>query len=247
VGYPITFCWTVPRTVSTSFERMIIERGDHAVFDEPFSRSYYFGPEQRSDRFPVRRDEHSVAAVIAEIAAAAEQRPVFAKDMAYQAIDLVDHEVLAVWQHCFLIRHPAATLRSLAGVWPDFTDDETGWSALDRMADLVEAAGHPLVVVESEQLCADPVAVVTAWCRAMGWVFDRAALTWEPGMQPEWELWPEWHASSSAATGFRPLPDEVELSPDAPARWRDALAEALPVHTRLAAHRVHAPTPSKSF
>jgi len=50
-SYPITFMWTVPRTVSTSFERMMSARGDHTVFDEPFSRSYYFGPDRRSSRY----------------------------------------------------------------------------------------------------------------------------------------------------------------------------------------------------
>ena len=246
---PITCCWTVPRTVSTSFERMVIERGDHVVFDEPYSRSYYFGPEQRSDRYPVRGEEHSAAAVTEELLGAAEQAPVFVKDMAYQAIDLVDHDLIASWRHCFLIRHPAATIRSLGGVWPDFTDDETGWAALGRMADLVADAGHPLVVVESERLCADPAGVVAAWCAAIGLEFDADALTWEPGMQPQWELWPEWHASSSAATGFRPLSDERTLPADAPPRWHDAFADALGVHTRLAAHTLDPldPTPRSRF
>lgn len=239
MAHPITFCWTVPRTVSTSFERMVIERGDHVVFDEPFSRSYYFGPEQRSERYPVRGPEHSVAAVVDEIVAAAGRGPVFAKDMAYQAIDLVDHGVLAGWRHCFLVRHPAATIRSLATAWPDFTDEEAGWAALGRMADLVERAGQPLVVVESERLCADPASVVGAWCGAMGLPHDPDALTWEPGMRPEWELWPEWHASSSTATGFRPLREERELPADAPDRWRAVLAAALPVYHRLTTHTLH--------
>ena len=47
----IIVLWTVPRSVSTSFERMMSARGDHAVFDEPFSRSYYFGPDRRSWRY----------------------------------------------------------------------------------------------------------------------------------------------------------------------------------------------------
>ncbi len=51
MSHRITFLWTVPRSVSTSFERMMMERGDHVVFDEPFSRSYYFGPDRRSARY----------------------------------------------------------------------------------------------------------------------------------------------------------------------------------------------------
>jgi hypothetical protein len=234
--HEVTFCWTVPRSVSTSFERMVIERGDHVVFDEPYSRSYYFGPEQQSDRYSVRGPEHTAAAVTDELLDAAGRAPVFAKDMAYHALDLVDPAVWSGVRHCFLIRHPAATLRSLASTWPDFTDAEAGWVALGRMADLVESTGRPLVVIESERLCADPTTVVAAWCEAMGLAFVPDALTWAPGMRPEWELWPEWHASSAAATGFRPLRDERELPPGAPSRLHDTLAAALPVYERLRAH-----------
>ena len=51
VTHPITFMWSVPRSVSTSFERMMTARGDHEVFDEPFSLRYYFSQERRSPRF----------------------------------------------------------------------------------------------------------------------------------------------------------------------------------------------------
>ncbi len=43
--------WATPRTVSTAFERMMIERGDHTVVNEPWSRCYYYGPSRRSERF----------------------------------------------------------------------------------------------------------------------------------------------------------------------------------------------------
>jgi hypothetical protein len=240
LSHPITVCWTVPRSVSTSFERMVMERGDHIVFDEPYSRSYYVGPHRRSHRYADQGGAHDAAAVTAELFRAAERGPVFVKDMAYHAIDLVPHDTLAGFRHCFVVRHPAATLRSLAATWPDFTDDEAGWAALDRMADLVEGSGRPLVVVDAEQLCADPPTVVTAWCDAMGLDFDPDALTWEAGMRPEWERWREWHESSARATGFRPLRAERELADDADDRVRRAYAEALPVYERLAARALPA-------
>jgi hypothetical protein len=43
--------WAVPRSVSTALERVFVERGDFKVFHEPFSVSYYYSPERRSDRF----------------------------------------------------------------------------------------------------------------------------------------------------------------------------------------------------
>ncbi|TVR26439.1 MAG: hypothetical protein EA389_05755 [Ilumatobacter sp.] len=235
MSHPITVCWTVPRSVSTSFERMVMERGDHIVFDEPYSRSYYFGPDRRSHRYAERDTEHDASAITAELVQAAERAPVFVKDMAYHAIDLVPHDVLTGFRHCFVIRHPVATLRSLAATWPDFTDEEAGWTSLDRMADLVERSDRPLVVVDSERLCAHPPTVVAAWCDAMDLEFDPTALTWEAGMRPEWELWREWHTSSAAATGFRPLRVERELADHDDGRVIRAVVAALPVYERLAA------------
>jgi hypothetical protein len=187
--HPVTFLWSVPRSVSTSFERMMMERGDHTVFDEPFSQNYYFSAERRSTRFDEQLPGSSAAELLASIERAAEERPVFVKDMAYQASMLLEPEILGRFRNSFLVREPTAVLRSLARHWPDFTDDETGWPALGRAADAVEAAGQPLVVVDANQLCDDPAGVVAAWCAAMDLPFLESALTWEPGMRDEWELW----------------------------------------------------------
>lgn len=238
MAHPITFLWTVPRSVSTSFERMMIERGDHIVFHEPYSRSYYLGPEQRSDRYAVAGAHHSVDAVTAELQEAARSAPVFAKDMAYHAIELVDPEVLAGFRHSFLIRHPAATLRSLASRWPDFTDAEAGWAALGRLVDLVQTGAELPVVIEAERVCADPPGVVAAWCDAMGLPFVADALDWEPGMRPEWELWESWHASSAVATGFEPLAEAKPLTAGDAPRVHEAHGSALVVYERLKSHAI---------
>ncbi|ROR92344.1 sulfotransferase family protein [Nocardioides aurantiacus] len=236
MSHPITVLWSVPRSVSTSFERMISERGDHTVFDEPFSRAYYFGPDRRSQRYDETIPGSAATQVLAEVEAAAEERPVFVKDMAYHPTELLDREFLARFRNTFLVRDPAATLTSLARKWPDFTDEETGWADLDRAADLVEDLGQPLVVVDADRLCADPAAVVEDWCERMGVTYDPSALTWEPGMRPEWELWGEWHASTSRSTGFGDLRPPPPPPGHEDSRLRAAYDAALPVYERLLAH-----------
>lgn len=136
-SHRITVLWTVPRSVSTSFERMMIERGDHTVFDEPFSRGYYYGPERRSDRFTESLPASSDSELLDMLETAATERPVFVKDMAYHALGVLTPDVLGRFQNCFLVREPAIVMRSLARHWPDFTDEEAGWDALGRAADIV--------------------------------------------------------------------------------------------------------------
>ena len=238
--YPIVFMWTVPRSVSTSFERMMSARGDHAVFDEPFSRHYYYGPRRRSSRFMDELPGSSPAEILHELESAARERPVFVKDMAYQAIDVLDADLLQRFRNCFLVRDPAATLPSLADLWPDFTNEEAGWGALAHAADLVTDIGQPLAVVEAAELCRDPVTVVSAWCHAMNLPFVAEALTWEPGMRGEWDLWQEWHSTTARATGFRDLGEPpAPPTPDQP-RVYDAYQRALPVYERLAAQAIRA-------
>ena len=48
---PVLALWATPRTVSTAFERMVMERGDLHVTTEPFSLAYYHGAEAPSARF----------------------------------------------------------------------------------------------------------------------------------------------------------------------------------------------------
>jgi hypothetical protein len=43
--------WAVPRSISTAFERVFVERDDFEVLHEPFSASYYYGEDRPSDRF----------------------------------------------------------------------------------------------------------------------------------------------------------------------------------------------------
>src|SRR5215212_1988457 len=111
MSHRIIVMWSIPRSVSTSFERMVSERGDHRVFDEPFSRSYYYGPDRLSTRYGEEMPGCTAEQVLADIEEAARDRPVFVKDMAYQAARLLGPDLLARFDNCFLVRDPAATLR----------------------------------------------------------------------------------------------------------------------------------------
>ena len=71
MSHRVILLWTVPRSVSTSFERMISARGDHVVFDEPFSRSYYYGPDRRSARYTETLPDSSAEQVLESIENAA--------------------------------------------------------------------------------------------------------------------------------------------------------------------------------
>ena len=244
MSHRVIFLWSVPRSVSTSFERMMMARGDHIVFDEPFSRSYYYGPDRRSSRFGESEPDSSAENVLRTIEQAALERPVFVKDMAYQAAKLLDADLLGRFENSFLIRHPAATLRSLARHWPDFTDDEGGWRHLDEAGRIADSLGQQRVVLDANILCARSAEVVEEWCERMSLPYDPDALTWEPGLQPEWEHWGEWHASTARRSGFSELRDPPPPPTPDEARLHEAYQDALPVYERFLADAIGAERPT---
>jgi len=230
--------WATPRTVSTAFERMMIERGDHLVLDEPWSRAYYFGPERVSDRYGLTFPESTYAAVEAGVIGAGGGTPVFVKDMAYHAAPGITDDALASMTHTFLIRDPLAALTSLHRRWPDFTDDEAGYGAQRALFDRVIAvAGQVPVVIDSDALVADPERVVAAWCEHVGIEHRPASLRWSPGMRPEWQLWRDWYENAAASTGFA-APSGRGQVVDPPERVRSLLAACEQAVAPLRAHAV---------
>lgn len=241
---PVLALWATPRTVSTAFERMMIERGDHLVLDEPWSRAYYFGPERRSDRYPLTFPESTFAAVEAGVLSAGGTSTVFLKDMAYHAVPGISDEALRAMTHSFLVRDPRAALTSLHRRWPDFTDDEAGYDAQRVLFDRVrDVTGSTPTVVDSDALRSEPDRVIARWCEGVGIEHRPESLRWESGMQPEWQLWRSWYGNAAASTGFTspsPTPlDDEELPP--------RVAELLPTAERavgvLRAHAVGAGGP----
>jgi len=205
--------WATPRTVSTAFERMMIERGDHLVLDEPWSRAYYFGPDRRSDRFELTFPESTYGAVEAGVLAAGVDAPVFVKDMAYHAAPGITDDALAAMTHTFLIRDPLAALSSLHRRWPDFTDDEAGYDAQRTLFDRVIAVtGEVPAVIDSDALVADPERVVAAWCEQVGIDHQPESLHWAAGMRPEWQLWHDWYENAAASIGFDPPVGRPDLA-----------------------------------
>jgi hypothetical protein len=232
--------WAVPRSASTAFERMAIERGDLEVLDEPFSAAYYHGPEQVSRRYPVTMADATYDQVLAGVEAAGDGGPVFLKDMAYHVAPVLSRELLGRFTNSFLIRDPRWSIPSMHKVWPDLTLEEVGFHRLEEAFDLARAVdGTTPPVIDAHELLANPVGVIGRWCAAVGLDPQPGSLAWEPGMQPQWELWPDWYQGTAASSGFGPPPAE-----DPPPVHDDDVVEliaaCLPVYERLCRHRLHA-------
>jgi len=237
-AHPIIVLWTTPRSRSTTFERMMVERGDHQVFDEPVSARYYFSSERRSERFDDGLPDSDAESICTSLREAAEQGSVFVKDMAYQASGLLTEDLLGSFVNTFLVREPLAAVSSFARKWPDLTEEEAGYGRLGEAHAVARSlAGSPPPILESDDLATDPPGVISDWCEAVGIDFRPDALSWEPGVIPQWRRWHEWYEGVAESTGFRPPSPDAGPSLEDP-RLAAIVDRARPVYGELAAQRL---------
>jgi hypothetical protein len=176
------------------------ERGDLTVLHEPFGNLKNYGETDVDGR-----TFDSAAPLLAWLRAEARDRDVFFKDTMDNQYDevLADGPFLAEAHHAFLIRRPEEIAASYYALFPPMTINAIGMERLcELQAAISDAGGNPPVVVDSDDLVAQPTATMAAYCAAVGLPFDSRALTWEPGGQDEWQRSAVWHEDASNSSGF---------------------------------------------
>jgi len=229
--------WAVPRSISTAFERVFVERDDFEVFHEPFGDSYYYSEERLSDRYSnvEPKAEYNYQNVLAGILAPREKR-VFVKDMAYHADGLIGPEFVRHFTNTFIIRDPKYVIASLYRMWPDFTLEETGFEQLYhlfRYATEVNPDG--VVVVDAMTFSENPVGVLSAYCERLSIPFRPDSLSWESEEVPEWERWDEWHEKAQQSTSIERA---ERKDPALPQELQEAYDHCLPYYYHLAAKAI---------
>jgi sulfate adenylyltransferase len=228
--------WAVPRSISTAFERVFVERDDFEVLHEPFSASYYYGEDRPSDRFADAepKADYSYERVLEDVFRPREQR-VFLKDMAYHAKKVLSPEFASRFVNTFIVRDPKYVLVSLYKMWPDFTLEETGYEDLYRLFRYATDAGEDVAVVDAMTFSENPAGVLAAYCEHLEVPFTAGSLTWESGEVSEWDDWEGWHEDAESSTGIEPA---ERRDPELPEELEAAYEHCLPYYYELAAHAI---------
>jgi sulfate adenylyltransferase len=228
--------WAVPRSISTAFERVFVERDDFEVLHEPFSASYYYGEDRLSDRFADAepKAEYSYEKVAEDVFRPRERR-VFLKDMAYHARKLLGPEFASRFVNTFIVRDPKYVLMSLYKMWPDFTLEETGYEDLYRLFRYATDAGEDVAVVDAMTFSENSAGVLAAYCEHLEVPFTAGSLTWESRDVRRWDSWEGWHEDAESSTGIKPA---ERRDPELPAELEDAYEYCLPYYYELAAHAI---------
>lgn len=241
--YQIIALWTYPRTISTAFERVMIERGDLKVFHEPFSYLYYVheGESAISQEFVDQAHPRTYPDIKEMILEAAEKGPVYFKDMAAHCFDplIRDEAFIARMHNTFLIRDPAKTIASFHALNPEVTQEEIGCEQIYKLFRRVTRITQSIpVVVDADDLEDHPAGLVAAYCRYLKIPFIPESLYWEPGGYSKWKIWKNWHRDAEQSTGIVKNLETFELTIDNSQRLRKYYDHHLPYYRDLHRHRI---------
>lgn len=235
--------WSGPRNISTALMRSFGSRPDTAVCDEPLYAHYLLAtgldhPGRAETLASHEADWRKVAAMLTGPVPGGRHIH-YQKHMSHHLLPGIDRGWLDALSHAFLIREPAAMLRSLLQKTPEARLEDTGlpqqWEIFDRIANRTGTA--PPVVLASDVL-KDPAAMLGRLCEALGIPYLPAMLSWAPGPRDTDGAWaPYWYAAVERSTGFAPWrgepgPADPSLLP--------LLAQCQPWYDKLHAHRLRA-------
>jgi hypothetical protein len=229
--------WAVPRSRSTAFLRVMLERGDLEVLHEPFSYLQVDGHFEVAGRRITSAIE--LLEVILEINA--DGRRVFVKetsDYTYTPL-LEDGRLYSEVVNTFMIREPRAAISSHYAMNPDATLDEYGFEYLHAIFDAVRSAiGEVPLVIDGDDLVSDPEATVRAYCERVGLEFKAEAMRWDPGQRANWQRTDRWHAEVAESSGLAAKASERRETPDTNAHLRRVAEHHQPFYDALARHRL---------
>jgi Sulfotransferase domain len=197
----LVFFWGPPRSLSTAFLRMMIERGDHEIIHEPFSSIVVQGHVAVGDEVATSHDE-----LLELLARRARAGRVFVKETTeYDYLDNGGGRITDIGLHTFIIRHPRSVIASHYAMNPQVTCAEVGYQHQVELARRAwEGTRSRPIVVEAEALIADPAGTIEDYCAQVGIPFVESALSWTPEDHRVWNRTSEWHRDTARSSGFSP-------------------------------------------
>lgn len=207
--------WSGPRNISTAMMRSFSARADCAVSDEPF-----YGAFLKATGEPHPMAVETIAAMDCDwrsVLATQSGDPPGGKPLWYQK-HMPHHMVGPVGiadmpnhRHAFLIRAPERVVASYRAKNELRRPEMLGFAQLRACFEWeAQRTGTLPVVVDSDDILADPAAVLAKLCAALGIDWDPAMLRWQRGPYPEDGVWgAHWYDKVNASTGFGAPPGKL--------------------------------------
>ena len=235
--------WSGPRNISTAMMRAWENRGDTAVWDEPFY-AYYLdstGIEHPVDSEVIAAGETDWRRVVERLLGEVPGgRPVFfQKHMTHHLLPEIDRGWMDAVINCFLIRDPREVLASYALKRSTVTVEDVGVPQQAEIFHYVRArSADPPVVLDARDVLENPRGVLSALCDRVGVEFTERMLAWPPGPRESDGVWAKhWYHSVHRSSGFQPYVAKTE---SLPGHLESLARECEPHYRRLWEQRLRA-------
>jgi hypothetical protein len=184
-------------------------RPDTVVVDEPF---YAFYLKEARANHPgaeevVAAGEIDWRKVVAELTGPIPRDAgiFFQKQMAHHLLPQVDRRWLLQVTNCFLIRNPAEVIASYTKKNPAPNLSDLGFVQQKEIFDFIREQTNKLPpVIDAKDVLLNPERILRLLCDAVGVGFDRAMLSWPPGLRDTDGVWAKyWYQEVAKSTGFK--------------------------------------------
>ena len=206
--------WSGPRNLSTAMMYAFGNRADTTIVDEPYYGAYL----HHSDvEHPMNADilismPHDPEAISAYVTG-----PVpdgldiwYQKQLTHHMLPQFSLDWVVQHTNVFLIREPARVIASYERKRDKLALEDLGFVQQKRIYDHCVALGQSPIVIDSDDILANPQAMLAALCTEIRIVFDPAMLNWTAGPRAEDGVWAaHWYGSVHRSTGFGAAPGPV--------------------------------------
>jgi hypothetical protein len=233
--------WSGPRNISTAMMYSFGNRADCEAIDEPF---YGFSLKTKGNDHPMRDEiiasmETAWDKLVVKCTTPSSKPLLYQKHMTHHMLDGYDRSFILKLTNAFLIRNPARVLASYAQKWAEIDLRAIGFVAQHEIFDMVaQKLGHAPPVIDSDDVLANPRAVLSNLCTTVGIGFDEAMLQWPRGPKPFDGIWAaHWYQAAWDSERFS-APQQKELVLNA--QLQRIADQAMPIFERLKAHAIRA-------
>src|ERR1700720_1412855 len=221
---PITMC-SGRRTISRALRRSGGNRIDTAVIDEPFY-AYYLratGKNHPGAREVIAQGETDWQKVVNQLTGPIPESRhkgpshiFYQKQMTHHLLPEIDRQWIIGLTNCFLIRDPREVILSYIKKNPEPKLEDLGFVQQQKIFDFVraETASAP-TVVDAKDVLKNPERSLRLLCDAVGVKFDKAMLSWAPGLRETDGVWAKyWYDDVARSTSFQPYEPRQGAVPD---------------------------------
>ena len=235
--------WSGPRNISTAMMRAWGNRPDTAVIDEPF---YPYYLERTGKKHPGateiiahgETDWRKIVASLTKGPIPSGKRIFFQKQMTHHLLPEIDRDWMVDLTNCFLIRDPREVILSYIKKNPDPELEDLGFVQQCEVFDFVrERTNSVPPVVDAKEILENPEQNLRLLCEAIGVEFDKAMLSWPPGLRETDGIWAKhWYDAVARSTSFEPYKPREG---DVPESLREIYKRCKECYEQLFKHRLH--------